>query len=364
VKSLFTLLMAALSLTAVGLPTIAGAQQIPTVLVSMAPLYSLARPLVEGTDVVLILVPDEPRSMSAQSTLFTRQVDRFAEQFRTADAVITMGKIWNADPLYTAVREVNIRVIDIDASKPWSHELDGVAVTESPVSGMVSPYFWLSPSNVIRVLDIVGSDLARLYPHHAATITGNLQKQKADYLQLKNDFERRFVEVADPVVYALTDQFVYLTSDLGVFVDDYFVKQDIDWTADDYSTLTSALERAGISVVLHQWEPSSEIKQAIEDAGARLLVLDSLETTTDFRAGFSQDLDALLAAFEYRENRLAETYRYELAPSGIESVLVQPGTFPRSALFDVVNQVSAGVQAQLLGAMGMADLLTPDISRS
>jgi len=237
-------------------------------------------------------------------------------------------------------------------------------VTESPVSGMVSPYFWLSPSNVIRVLDIVGSDLARLYPHHAATITGNLQKQKADYLQLKNDFERRFVEVADPVLYALTDQFVYLTSDLGVFVDDYFVKQDIDWTADDYSTLTSALERAGISVVLHQWEPSSEIKQAIEDAGARLLVLDSLETTTDFRAGFSQDLDALLAAFEYRENRLAETYRYELAPSGIESVLVQPGTFPRSALVDVVNQASAGVQAQLLGAMGMADLLTPDISRS
>ncbi len=255
-------------------------------------------PLVEGTNIDVRLVTEEPRSMAAQTTLFTRQADRFANQFMTADAVITMGKIWAGDPLYTAVREVNIRVVDIDASKPWSHELDGVAVANSPVSKMVSPYFWLSPSNVIRVLDIIGHDLARLYPDHAGTIAANLEKQKADYLQLKNDFERRFAEVADPVVYALTDQFVYLTSDLGIFVDDYFVKQDIDWSADDYMALTDSLKDAGITVVLHQWEPSAEIGQAITAAGARLLVLDTLETTTDFRAGLAGNLDALLAAFE------------------------------------------------------------------
>lgn len=292
-KSLLVLLLAGLCLH-----NNVMAQQAPTVLVSMAPLYSLAKPLLTGTDVALTLVPEDPRSMQAQATLFTRQADRYAEQFKTADAVITMGKIWSGDTLYTAVREVNIRVVDIDASKPWSHELDGVAVAESPASGMVSPYFWLSPSNVIRVLDIVGSDLERLYPQHAATIAANLDKQKASYLELKNSFESRFVEVSDPVLYALTDQFVYLTSDLGVFVDDYFVKQDIDWTADDYAALTTSLEKAGIRVVLHQWEPSAEIKQAISDAGANLLVLDTLETATDFRGGLENDLNALLAAFQ------------------------------------------------------------------
>jgi hypothetical protein len=50
-------------------------------------------------------------------------------------------------------------------------------------------------------------------------------------------------------------------------------------------------------VVLHQWDPSAEIKQAIADAGAHLLVLDSLETNADFRQGLQQDLDSLLAAF-------------------------------------------------------------------
>lgn len=273
------------------------AQAAPVVLVSMAPIYSLSKPLVEGTDIALTLIPEEARSMQAQATLFTRQADRYAEQFKGADAVITIGKIWAGDPLYTAAREVNIRVINVDASKPWSHELDGVAVTNSPATDTVSPYFWLSPSNVIRVLDIVGSDLERLYPSQAAKIAANLEKQKADYLRLKNDFERRFVEVADPVLYSLTDQFVYMTSDLGVFVDDYFVKQDIDWKPEDYAALTAALEKAGISVVLHQWEPSAEIKQAITDAGAHLLVLDSLETTTDFRKGLEQDLNALIASF-------------------------------------------------------------------
>ncbi|MES2605032.1 MAG: zinc ABC transporter substrate-binding protein [Pseudomonadota bacterium] len=266
-------------------------------LVSMAPMYSLAKPLLEGTDVTLTLVPEEARSMQTQATLFTRQADRFVEQFKSADAVITIGKIWSGDPLYTAAREVNIRVVNIDATKPWSHELDGVAVTNSPATGMVSPYFWLSPSNIVRVLDIVGSDLERLYPNHAERIATNLEKQKATYLQLKNEFERRFVEVGDPVVYALTDQFVYLTSDVGIFVDDYFVKQDIDWTTSDYTALTTSLEKAGITVVLHQWEPSTEIKQAIEDAGAHLLVLDSLETAADFQIGLQKNLDALLAAF-------------------------------------------------------------------
>lgn len=270
----------------------------PTVLVAMAPLHSLTAALVAGTSVRLTLLPEQPRSMQAQATLFTRQAERFAEQFRTADAVITMGKLWAGDPLYTAAREVNIRIVDIDASKPWSHELDGVAVANSPASNAVSPYFWLSPSNVIRTLDIIGHDLQRLYPQQAATIAANLAREKASYLQLKNDVERRLAAVADPVVYALSDQFVYLTHDLGVFVEDYFIKQDIDWQAADHAALTAALRAADVKVVLHQWQPSAPIREAIAAAGAELLVLDTLETTTDFRAGLTQDLQALLTALE------------------------------------------------------------------
>jgi ABC-type Zn uptake system ZnuABC Zn-binding protein ZnuA len=268
----------------------------PLVLVAMAPIYELTQPLLADTNIELQLLPDSPRSMEAQRTVFTRQAERYAEQFSKADAVISIGKIWPGDPVYITARDYNIRVVNIDASKPWSHELDGVSVANSPVANGVSPYFWLSPSNIIRILEIVGYDLQKLYPDAAGTIKANLEQEKASYVQLKNDFEQRFINVADPFVYALTDEFVYLTSDIGLFVEDYFIKQDIDWTTEDYNNLTTALSGSGVKVVIHKWEPTAEIQKAITDAGATLLVLDTLETTDDFRAGLEQNLNALLAA--------------------------------------------------------------------
>jgi hypothetical protein len=104
--------------------------------------------------------------------------------------------------------------------------------------------------------------------------------------------------VDDPLVYALTDEFVYLTSDLGLFVADYFVKQDIDWTEADYAQLTRTLQAQEIRVVIHKWEPAEPIAAAISAAGARLVVLDTLETTTDFAAGFAANLDRLLGAWQ------------------------------------------------------------------
>jgi ABC-type Zn uptake system ZnuABC Zn-binding protein ZnuA len=269
----------------------------PVILVSMAPIQQLASELLENTPIELRLLPDSPRSMQAQATLFTRQADRFATDFTAADSVISISQVWKTDPLYIATREVNIRAVNIDASKPYSHELDGVAVATSPATGDVSPYFWMSPSNVIRSLDIMGADLQRLYPESATTIAGNLEQSKSRYLQMKADFELKLLAAEDPAVYALADEFVYLTSDLGLFVDDYFVKQDIDWTADDYSRLTQSLQNSRISVVLHKWEPAEPIKAAIAAAGAQLVVLDTLETTADFAAGLQQNLQALLAAF-------------------------------------------------------------------
>lgn len=270
----------------------------PLVLASLAPVYELAAPLVEGTGITLQLLPDSPRSMQTHQTLFVRQAERYAEAFAQADAVLTIGKLWRADPLYISARQVNPRVVDIDASKPYSHELDGVAVASSPVTAQPSPYFWLSPSNVVRLLDIVGSDLQALYPAEAATLQANLAREQDHYRALKADAEARLLQVDDPLVYALSDEFVYLTSDLGLFVAGYFVKQDIDWTEADYARLTQTLRDQAIPVVIHKWQPAEPIQAAIAAAGARLVVLDTLETTTDFAAGFAANLDALLGALQ------------------------------------------------------------------
>lgn len=292
VRRMLVLTVALLSATSLS------AQEGPLVLTSLAPVYELSAQLVENTSIELQLLPDSPRSMQTHQTLFVRQADRYADSFTSADAVITIGRLWAADPFYISARQFNPRVVNIDAAKPYSHELDGVSVANSPVTRQVSPYFWLSPSNLVRMLDIIGNDLMALYPAEAETLKANLTREQDQYRALKADAEARLLEVDDPLVYALTDEFVYLTSDLGLFVADYFVKQDIDWTTADYAQLTQSLQDQGIRVVIHKWQPAEPIAAAVRAAGAQLVVLDTLETTTDFAAGFAANLDLLLDALQ------------------------------------------------------------------
>src|SRR5690606_11942595 len=100
VKILHALLCLAL---ACGMPATMAAEERPLVLTSLAPLYALTLPLLEGTPVELRLLPDSPRSMQSHQALFVRQAERFEDDFRAADAVLGLGSVWANDPLYTSV---------------------------------------------------------------------------------------------------------------------------------------------------------------------------------------------------------------------------------------------------------------------
>jgi len=206
-----------------------------------------------------------------------------------------MGKLWAVDPLYSAVRQANIRVINIDATQPWSQSRDGISLIQRPLSDVPwvgnsdsqlksihgrqrsSPYFWLSPANVVRAAGIIAADLKRLNPAQAALIDASLAAFRAQILSLKSEFESRFSQFNDVTVFALAEEFVYLSTDMGLFVDGYFLKQDIHWTAFDREQLQQYLQRGEIKVVLHKWQPEAGIADAVAAAGAQLLILDSGE---------------------------------------------------------------------------------------
>ncbi len=66
------------------------------------------------------------------------------------------------------------------------------------------------------------------------------------------------------MVFALTGDFVYLTNDMGLLVDGYFIKQDVRWTKSDLDGLTKHLRDNHIKVVLHKWMPSDAIQNAVQ----------------------------------------------------------------------------------------------------
>jgi ABC-type Zn uptake system ZnuABC Zn-binding protein ZnuA len=254
------------------------------VLTSLQATYSIATELAKGTQIRVINVPAQGAVMESQAHALSRVPD---DAFTKAEAVITIGKLWRDDPLYPAARARNLHVINIDASFPWTQGNPGVSVIRQPVSDApwaprdesteagLSRFVWMSPTNAIRMAELIGIDFARLSVEDAVKIRAN-QFAFGDRLRkLKAEYGAKYAKLPDPRVFSLADEFVYLFGDLGVFVEGWFVKQDVNWTDADYTALTTYLKEHQIRTVVHKWSPDEKIQAAIKSAGAQLVILDA-----------------------------------------------------------------------------------------
>ncbi len=291
---LITLLTSAQALPAIFLallaaPVLAADPPQLTVLTGTQATYSLASALTRETPIQVLNVPPDGRQMSLLKNYIGRRTEALSPTFASATAVISLTNALPGDPLYRFARDANIRIVDIDAALPWSLSTPGVALANTPVSNVdwgddtdpagsaTAPYFWLSLSNAIRMGDIIAHDLIELFPDSETTIHANLDDLKWSLLNLRNDYQNRLIEAGADTVFALSGDFVYLTNDMGLYVDGYFIKQDIRWTDADLRMLTSHLRQREIKVVIHKWMPSDAILGAVSDAGAELVVLDSAD---------------------------------------------------------------------------------------
>jgi ABC-type Zn uptake system ZnuABC Zn-binding protein ZnuA len=257
----------------------------PLVLTGIQATYSIATALTAGTPIRVQNVPPDGREMSVQKDYISRRMEALSKQFAAATAVITITNAVPSDPLYRYAREANIRIVDIDAALPWSLDRPGVALADSPASTVVwgkdpdpvsgtAPYFWLSLSNTIRMSDLIAHDLSALFPDSAIAIAKNLDGFKRSMLKLRGDYQDQLMDAGGDV-FALTGDFVYLTNDMGLLVDGYFIKQDVRWTKSDLDGLTKHLRNHQIKVVLHKWLPSETIQNAVTAAGAKIVVLET-----------------------------------------------------------------------------------------
>ncbi|WP_411387516.1 metal ABC transporter solute-binding protein, Zn/Mn family [Pseudomonas sp. MPB03] len=237
-----------------------------------------------------------------------------AAVFQQAEAVVTLSSLWRADPLYATARRHNLRIVEIDASRSWDSIKPGVAATRAPANDVPwaaasdvdqgpSPYAWLGPVNAMRMSALIAADLARLAPADAPRIEHNLAALESRLRRLKAAYGARLTAVPDLRVLSLANEFIYLFGEFGVFVDGWFVRQDIDWSDADRAALTQYLRERDIHVVVHKWAPEARIAKAIEDGGARLLILDTgnpgmlADTANGYEALLGSNLEALLAAF-------------------------------------------------------------------
>ncbi len=114
-------------------------------------------------------------------------------------------------------------------------------------------------------------------PKDAEQIGRNLTGYRRQLLDLKGEYEEKLATLANPAVFALAPEFVYMTTDMAIYVDGSFFRQDIQWTPADLENLKSYLKTNDVKVAIHKWDPAAPIKAAIEAGGAKLVVLDTID---------------------------------------------------------------------------------------
>ncbi|SMH40168.1 metal ABC transporter substrate-binding protein [Azospirillum agricola] len=259
--------------TAPAAPLTARGALAETVLAGHPVTAGLAQALTQGTGVAVEAVVPPAIPMGRQlSFLGGRGEAKFAEAARKADAVLTLRSVWTDDPLYPLARRANIRLVEIDAARPVDGALPGIALRE----GAAFP--WLGVANAGRMADILAADLRRLYPASAPAIDANLATVKRGLLALSAQTARSFAALPDPSVAALSDRFAMLAADFGLDLRRVWTHDDRDWTPERLAELTAFLKAERIPAVLHHRQPAPEIARAVADGGARLVVLDSLES--------------------------------------------------------------------------------------
>ncbi|WP_245586792.1 metal ABC transporter solute-binding protein, Zn/Mn family [Pseudomonas cremoricolorata] len=309
-QTLFTLLLAVLLSTPLAAMAEGKRQQ---VLVALPALHALTAQLSEGTQIEVVRVPQQQAVPMESLASALPRLD--PAPLQRADAVVTLSRLWPADPLYAAARRQQLRTVEIDASRSWDAHKPAVAVVRVPANDVpwaapstaeqpLSPFVWLGPVNAMRMAALIAADLARLSPPDAPRITVNLSQLESSLRQLKAEYGARMLALNDVRVLSLATEFSYLFDEFGVYVEGVFARQDLDWSAADRAALSAYLRERDIRVVVHKWPPADDIAAAISAGGARLVILDSgnpgllADPSVRYDALLRSNLEALLKAFD------------------------------------------------------------------
>lgn len=278
----------------------ARAAQPMTVLASLEATTALGRVLTQNTAVRVVNAVPAQYGMSGQTSYFKRHGEAFFKLAEGADAVLTVGAAWPEDPLFMWARRANIRVVNVDASKPLDGYGAGVPLVE--VAGQGCPYVWRSPANLTRMAAIAADDLCRLAPGDASIIRENLKELQGTLFRLRARFEGALLDAAFTGLAALTAGYASLTDEFGLDVRFYLLTPEHALTEADLSGFSARLAGEGVRAVVCPWEPKERVRRAISAGGAVSVVLEPfkpapgkhpLESLADW---YGSNLSRLVAA--------------------------------------------------------------------
>ncbi|WP_022818730.1 metal ABC transporter solute-binding protein, Zn/Mn family [Fusobacterium russii] len=260
------------------------------VITSIQPLYSLTSYITKGTDIKVYNAFDAGTSMT-MSREAIRQEDFDLSVAKKAQAVIDIARIWEEDVIYGKARAHNIKIIEIDASFPYDDKMSSLFYSDYS-NGKTNFYVWMGSKNVVRMVNIIARDLAKIYPKNKAKIEKNVAVFTAKILQEEKIANEALLKANSSEVISLSENLQYFLNDLNIFFE-YENPENI--TAENVVEL---MKKKGINVLVSdRWLKKNVIK-AIKDAGGDFVVINTLDIPMDLDG--KMDPDAILKS--YKEN--------------------------------------------------------------
>lgn len=305
------------------------------ILTSFQPLYSFTTKIVEGSSTLEVfnLAPRHlgPHDFAFDDPAFAAQNREMA---RRALAVVTLRSLPLAkkfDQLYPFCRLQNIRIVEIDPVVTWDPSLPRLALIPNPsdtfragkvasaVEPVANPHVWLSLNCAARLVERIRQDVSALDPANAALYERNAFRFQGDLRALKAEYEKALASIDNLLLVALTEAFPYLTSEFALNVVDYILEPAGPKEVGD------RIRSAGVNVVLDEKEPEDAVVQAVNRAGAKLVVLSTLEEgwgegeqldPDGYLKGMRENLSRLLVALKTAEPPL-QADKTSGSPSGL-----------------------------------------------
>ena len=266
------------------------------VITSIQPLYSLTSYLTKGTDIKVYTPFGSDVSMTMSKDSIREEGFDLAIA-KKAQAVVDIAKVWPEDVIYGKARMNNINIVEIDASHPYDEKMTTIFFSDYS-NGKVNPYIWMGSKNLVRMVNIIGRDLIRLYPKNKAKIEKNITKFTADLLKIENEANEKLLSVGNAEVISLSENLQYFLNDMNIYT------EYVDYDSVTAENVAKLIKDKGIKVIVSdRWLKKNVIK-ALKDAGGEFVIINTLDIPMD-KDG-KMDPEAILKVFKENTDNLIE----------------------------------------------------------
>ena len=266
------------------------------VITSIQPLYSLTSYLTKGTDIKVYTPFGSDVSMTMSKDSIREEGFDLAIA-KKAQAVVDIAKVWPEDVIYGKARMNKINIVEIDASHPYDEKMTTIFFSDYS-NGKVNPYIWTGSKNLVRMINIIGRDLIRLYPKNKAKIEKNITKFTADLLKIENEANEKLLSVGNAEVISLSENLQYFLNDMSIYT------EYVDYDSVTVENVAKLIKDKGIKVVVSdRWLKKNVIK-ALKDAGGEFVIINTLDIPMD-KDG-KMDPEAILKGFKENTDNLIE----------------------------------------------------------